>query len=181
MRWQERLQEIRQAARILLEQTQATSLPIPIDRVAKHLGARIRHEPYQGDLSGLLYRNGEDIVIGINTLHPETRQRFTIAHEIGHLVCHIHETLHIDRRFATFARDELSSQAVDKSEIEANAFAAEILMPIFMLQQEIRNYDVDYEDDDFIRRLSRKYGVSLQAMTFRLANIGFIDPATTLT
>ncbi len=37
-------------------------------------------------VSGILYRDGENTVVGINSAHPGTRQRFSRAHELGHLM-----------------------------------------------------------------------------------------------
>jgi Zn-dependent peptidase ImmA (M78 family) len=126
----------------------------------------------------MLAREGENFIIGVNTLHPKTRQRFTIAHEIGHLeLNHLeqygeHEIL-VDRHFKVMLRDEKSSQASDPMEIEANAYAAELLMPTAMLivERELRSSGVDYEDDELIHNLANRYKVSRQAMTFRLANL----------
>src|SRR3954470_4270018 len=68
-------------------------------------------------------------IIGINSSHPETRKRFTIAHEMGHLVLHQLDQVHVDKQFLVKLRDDISSQAIDPHEIEANAFAAALLMP----------------------------------------------------
>ncbi|HEX9751048.1 MAG TPA: ImmA/IrrE family metallo-endopeptidase [candidate division Zixibacteria bacterium] len=113
--------------------------PIPVDRVARALGATVRKEPYQGDLSGALYRREGLCVIGINKNENPLRQRFTIAHELGHLVLH-DGAVYIDRQYTAglskpaetetgkkFFRDKVSSLANDPQEIEANRFAATLL------------------------------------------------------
>jgi Zn-dependent peptidase ImmA (M78 family) len=108
------------------------------------------------------------VMIGQFDQHGKTcpnRQRFTIAHELGHLLLHKDE-VHIDRAF----RNSISSQAIDANEIEANRFAAELLMPFHLLKNEdISNIDV--EDESSLRDLARKFKVSLQAMTLRVTNI----------
>jgi hypothetical protein len=85
----------------------------------------------------------------------------------------------LDRRFPVRLRDARSSQAVDPEEVAANAFAAELLMPTIMLEHDLSNLEegqaMDYEDEAVIRRLSSRYKVSLQAMIFRLVNLGIID------
>lgn len=174
----------------LLEAVGVDGPPIPVDHVAFHLGAHIHREPLDdnGDLSGLLVRVGGKTIIGVNSRHSKTRQRFTIAHEIGHLVLHDHDKLYLDRDFPVRLRDERSSQAVDPDEIAANAFAAELLMPADMLKRDLRDvvtrnaerHAVDYEDEETIRRLAERYQVSLQAMIFRLVNLGLIDQAPDL-
>lgn len=171
--------EVRRSVVKLLNAIGVDSPPIPVERVAKHLGARVSRVPLAGEkaLSGLLYRAGGETIIGVNKRHPAPRQRFTIAHEIGHLVLHDRDALHIDRGFPMRLRDARSSQAVDPDEIAANAFAAELLMPTAMVLGDLEGQAVDYEEEQAIRCLAERYEVSLQAMIFRLVNLGLLDQA----
>lgn len=169
--------QIRDSVEALLRRTETTTAPVPVERIARHLGAQVTYEPFEGELSGLLFREEDHIVIGVNASHPKTRQRFTIAHEIGHLCLHSNEDIHIDRIYSVHMRDEKSARAVDPKEIAANAFAAELLMPTEMIRRDVRSSVVDYEDDEVIRYLADLYAVSLQAMTIRLTNLGYITPA----
>jgi len=68
-------------------------------------------------------------------------------------------------------RSPSSSRAEDVQEIEANAFAASLLMPQLFLQKDIASIELDFEDPSRILPLAQKYGVSVQAMTFRLLNL----------
>jgi Zn-dependent peptidase ImmA (M78 family) len=126
-------------------------------------------------LSGLIAKEAEYIVIGVNALHPTVRQRFTIAHELGHYFLHQRDRLIVDRSFQTMRRDEHSSQGVYGREIEANEFAAELLMPKSMLERDISDAALDLVDDEMIRSLAERYRVSLQAMVFRLTNLGMLS------
>jgi Zn-dependent peptidase ImmA (M78 family) len=47
-------------------------------------------------VSGILFRDGEHHVIGVNSAHPLARQRFTIAHELGHRALHPGRELILD-------------------------------------------------------------------------------------
>lgn len=58
-------------------------------------------------------------------------------------------------------------------EIEANGFAAELLMPAFMLEHDVEEADPFIEDDELTSWLADRYEVSLQAMAIRLGNLGF--------
>ena len=117
-------------------------------------------------------RSGEgEIVIGVNSLHHINRQRFTIAHECGHLLLHKGKDVHIDKTFRVNRRDELSSKAVDPDEIEANRFAAELLMPYDMIVDDIVDYELDMEDDEELAELAKRYQVSVQALTHRVTNL----------
>ena len=70
-------------------------------------------------------------------------------------------------------RDGLSSLAVDPEEIEANGFAAELLMEASIVEAAIEEADPLYEDDELASWLADRYDVSLQAMASRLGNLGF--------
>lgn len=167
----------------LLTRAGVTKPPVPVERIARLLDVEIRYVSFQGDISGMVAREGGRAVIGVNTLHPTARQRFTIAHEIGHLELGHHlegsgqDGMHIDRDFKVMLRDAKSSQATDPIEIEANNYAAALLMPRSMLTKEPElNLGVDIEDDRLIHGLARRYRVSPQAMTYRLTNILSTSP-----
>jgi Zn-dependent peptidase ImmA (M78 family) len=168
---------IQERVRQLLRDAKVANPPIPIERIARDAGAVLRYEPFEGDLSGLLFREGEQVIIGVNALHSKTRQRFTIAHELGHLILHASHGLHVDRGFPTRARDSVSSQAVDAEEIQANTFAAELLMPSDLLREDLQARVLDFENDTLVPELADRYKVSTQAMTFRLVNLGIISPS----
>jgi Zn-dependent peptidase ImmA (M78 family) len=160
----------------LLEEHRIQTPPVAVEPIARKLGAEIRYIPFQGkgEISGMVFREeGGRAVIGVNSLHHQNRQRFTIAHEIGHLLLHKHRDVHVDK--ALF-RDDVASQATDPNEIAANRFAAELLMPKHLLMADLAQ-DVDLENEDDLLGLARRYRVSVQALTFRLANLGLINPA----
>ena len=126
-------------------------------------------------MSGFLYRDTAQIVIGVNTHHAPVRQNFTTAHELGHLLIHDQEQLHVDRDFRIRLRDDVSSQGTDEAEREANLFAASLLMPKRFLEEDLQNEEyVDLFGDNFLVEIARKYGVSTQALVNRLKNLGYI-------
>ncbi len=158
----------------LLESNGITSPPVPVEQIAKKLGVRIRRESFAGELSGALLR-GDDgkPAIGVNDWHAGVRQRFTIAHELGHLQLHS-DALFVD---GVLRRDEESSMAIKTHEIEANAFAAELLMPRILLVPELEaqlpRSGKSADIGRLIRKLAQLFEVSEQAMQFRLVNLGF--------
>lgn len=160
----------------LLQKHRIVEPPIPIEVVAKREGLDIRLEPLETNLSGFLYREGARAVIGANSLQARVRQRFTVAHELGHYFLHEGERLHVDRAAHFRLRSALASQGIDTSEIEANRFAAELLMPRAMVDADMKAaHALDVLDDEFLTKLSRKYGVSSQAMVLRLTNLGYVE------
>jgi len=163
-------------AAALLDENGITEAPVPVSRVAKAKGARIFVDSLDGDLSGFLYRDKVQAVIGVNTSHSRARQNFTIAHELGHLLLHDQEQLHVDHEFRFRLRNDVSSQGIDEHEQEANYFAASLLMPRQFIERDLAGQEfVDLLDDDFLRDLARKYGVSAQALAIRLKTLGYIQ------
>jgi Zn-dependent peptidase ImmA (M78 family) len=166
---------IRKKVKQLLEELGVHDPPVPVRKVARQCDARIVLVPGEEDkdLSGFLYRGSDHSIIGVNKDHVPVRQRFTIAHEIGHLLLHEHDQVHVDRGFRVRLRSDISSQGTDRDEMEANRFAAELLMPLKMLQADVQSLEFDLTDDDALWALAKRYGVSTQAMTYRLNTFGY--------
>jgi Zn-dependent peptidase ImmA (M78 family) len=158
----------------VLDQCDIIKPPVPVEALARHLGAKISFEPFAGNVSGMLYRDGKRAIIGVNTLHPEVRQRFTVAHEIGHLRLHGKTQVFIDRLVRVDFRDDRSSTATDQQEIQANAFAAALLMPAQFVMSEIAKRGVGVDDSvhALVGDLANAFNVSEQAMEYRLVNLG---------
>jgi len=160
----------RRKAAEVLEKRRILRPPVPVEDVAKALGATVLYEPFDGQMSGMIHRRPDGtVVVGINANHAATRQRFSIAHELGHLVLHQSEEFHIDERFPFDFRDERASQGTDEREIEANQFAAELLMPHEMLKVAIRKLPPTTDGDDAVDLLAEQFGVSAKAMAIRLS------------
>jgi Zn-dependent peptidase ImmA (M78 family) len=106
------------------------------------------------------------------------QQRFTIAHELGHFLLHEGYTVHLDENLGALRinlRNSESARGEDADEKEANLFAAELLMPAAFLREDLRDKDLDLlADGAFIDKLAKKYKVSSQALTFRLAYLNYI-------
>jgi Zn-dependent peptidase ImmA (M78 family) len=162
----------------VLDECGVTEPPVPVEQIAVALGIVVVREPFKGDISGMLYREGGRILIGVNSSQAQVRQRFTIAHEIGHFRLHPGHDVHIDRDIKVDFRDEVSSLAIHREEIEANAFAAELLMPRRFLQREVLDTVArgKVTERSLIDDLASRFDVSRQAMEFRLVNLGVIHP-----
>lgn len=104
-------------------------------------------------------------IIVVNNNHSSVRQRFTIAHEIGHQQLHYDgvEILH---------RDFISSFGINRREVEANTFAAELLMPHEEITEWVFEEAIDLIDDEkAIREKAEQLGVSFQALSIRLEQL----------
>lgn len=147
--------------------------PVNVRRLAEKLGIEVQDEDLEPHVSGLIVRQPERTVIAVNERHHPNRQRFTIAHELGHYMLHSGGSVFIDSSPVFFRREDVSSRGVNPEEIQANQFAAELLMP----EQEIRELvrePIDAFDDIALRRLAAYFDVSIQAVTIRLVNLRLI-------
>ncbi len=167
---------VRRKASELLRQGKVTAAPVDVKHLAEDvLGATVRLEPFDGELSGMVHRGRDgQAVIGVNCNHHDVRQRFTIAHELGHLLLHAHEDLHVDE--GIWLRNGRSSRAEDEPEIEANQFAAELLMPADLVRRALagRKLDLGNDDDPTLKKLADEFKVSRQALSFRLSRLNLV-------
>lgn len=165
-----RYTRIEQLTDALLVAAGVSAPPVPVDKIVQAQGITIR-TTHLGDLSGLVVRKGKETVIGVNKEHALTRRRFTIAHELAHALLHHGEEVRYDRDFRVNLRSEASGLGVDVEEIEANFFAARLLMPRRFLEADPAAAVVDMEDAQAVAALAKRYGVSAHAMSIRLGNL----------
>lgn len=161
---------IERLAERLLAEAGVTEAPVPVERMAEAQGCKITRAVLD-DVSGILLRAPEGVTIGVNARHALTRRRFTVAHELGHLLLHRGQEIRYDHHFRVSLRSEVSSAGTDLEEIEANFFAASLLMPDSMLRRDPRTAFIDMDDDAAVSELARDYAVSRQAMALRLARL----------
>lgn len=164
---------VSRAAKRLLQQHEIFKPPVDVERLARQEGLRVVEEQLESEISGMLYREGGRAIILINQNDAPVRKRFSIAHELGHYHLHTSTSVFVDRRVRF--RDSNSSQGTIKEEIEANNFAAELLMPeSFVLQEamRLRGRRFPLSDEELIEELAKIFEVSRQAMEVRLANLG---------
>jgi Zn-dependent peptidase ImmA (M78 family) len=171
----------------LLEKYSVTKPAVPIEVIASGEGAAIARNHFDGPQSGFALRSASgEWVIGVNTTTSARRQRFTIAHELGHLLLHEGDLI-LDYYIRThFKGDEVrvnfrdaeSSLATNSQEIEANRFAAEILMPRDLVFDEARNVlqAEPLSRDELIKKLAATFNVSPEAMGYRLVNLTILVP-----
>jgi Zn-dependent peptidase ImmA (M78 family) len=165
--------QARAEARALLRKNNITTWPVKPDVLARALGIRIEYTALDDELSGLAHIRGGTPIVGINALHPPPRQRFTLAHEIAHVCLHKKEleaAVHVDR--GSLRRDAVASAGTDPIEIEANAFASELLMPRDFVIKALGGKSIDLEDDQAVDSLAAQFKVSPAAMRFRLDSLG---------
>jgi Zn-dependent peptidase ImmA (M78 family) len=155
----------------LLVQHRVKSPPVSVEAIVRaHEGVSVRYSDLK-DISGLVVRKDGNALIGVNRTHSVVRRRFTLAHEFAHVLLHEGAELRFDKQFRANLRSDLSSTGTDIEEIEANFFAASLLMPRRFLDDDERTFTIEIEDAMAVRELAKTYAVSVQAMSWRLSNL----------
>lgn len=138
------------------------AVPVPVAEIAEDLlGLRVREEPALG-ASGVLVPSARLILV--NASESPLRRRFTLAHEVAHWVVHC----------TGASLPPITCRAVgpqpttDTPEREANIFAADLVMP----EEELR---AAYAPDAALGPLAERFGVSDEAMAWRLFNLELTD------
>ena len=137
-------------------------LPVRVVALAEALGASVYTADWDTDTSGMIKRSRKEggkrgYAIYVNKSHHPNRQRFTIAHEIAHIVLHAH-----------LIKNGITSDALYRSglpstvEWEANRLAGNILMPWDWINQLMD------EGVTSVESLAREFRVSKEAMAIQL-------------
>ena len=153
---------LRSEARAIVKEYQQR-IPVDVKSLAQDLGATVRYVyGWPDDTSGVIRVDGRNggsggYSIQVNGDHHPNRQRFTIAHEIAHIVLHKHL---IGEGITTngLYRSGLSNTV----EWAANRAAGNILMPRAKIK-ELLDQGVESVDE-----LAIRFGVSRSAMSIQL-------------
>lgn len=159
--------EARHCALGLLKQAKISQAPVILNEVLKEvsktfdvsvLGAT---EAEMGTkIDAVTKREDDEIYILYNKTRHVYRQRFSFAHELGHLnMGHVHGNRNINM--------DLNSK--DSNEILANQFAATLLMPPNFLRKDIKAGMKD------VKALAEKYQVSEEAMWWQIEKSGLVN------
>lgn len=157
----------------LLARHHVAGPPVPVEEMAIAEGIAVVRSVGDWNESGFLLRDNVNTIIGINSRHSRKRQRFTIAHELGHWRLHKGKLI-VDQSVMIHKRDNVSSQATNIQEIEANQFAADLLMPREFIGRAFDNLRHGSRDE-LVAALAADFDVSAEAMGFRLTNLGMLS------
>ena len=162
--------DIEQRAEEILELSGKRTIPVPVEEIAKHFNLRVGKGP-SNDFSGLLLRKNGAALIGVNDTETPQRQRFTIAHELGHFFLHPSKEAFVDYRNSNIPRTP--------KEREADVFAAALLMPRKEISRDFKKVTngVAFDEESFkgvVTSLAKKYDVSDEAMRIRLMTLGTV-------
>jgi Zn-dependent peptidase ImmA (M78 family) len=161
----------------LQEQGQDISIPIDLEKVVQFLGITYNNKPdfKKFKTVGSIQKNPNGVEIWVNPIENAftERKRFTIAHELGHLMSG-HLTLKplINDDVISLNRDD----NWDELEMQANGFAAQFLMPVEKIKEKIKEFTAStHQTPDpqwLTEQLADFFKVSKIAMEFRLNKLG---------
>jgi len=146
-------------ARAALGLDPAAPLPCLLTVVEEAAGVPVVVCAMPDGVAGACYRGGAGAVLWVNGRQWTPRQRFTLAHELGHVWCGHDGTLEVDS-IAT-----LSGVTSNPNEIQANAFAAELLVPRAGMERVV---DGPPTLDEVVI-IAAHYGVSAIVVVHRIA------------
>lgn len=159
------LVKARHAAAGLLKEAKLTTVPVVVNDLIK--SARVTFDVtvaaapdklFKGKGDAMTQSRDSSIYIIYNDGRSVVRKRFSVAHELGHLYLgHLHGN----------SSSDLNTENFD--EIEANAFAAQLLMPPILLRKDIKAGIKNPEV------LAKRYNVSIDAMWLQLRNAGLVN------
>lgn len=140
-----------------------TAPPIDVLACARSVGLPIFATPLQNGVSGMLVRHDpkagdSGFVCYVDSTEPSVRQRFTAAHELGHFSLHRHLIGETHQDNYLLRAQGFSNQ----QETQANAFAADLLMPRNLIEQQMEAGVTAVAD------LAKVFLVSQIAMSIRL-------------
>lgn len=158
-----RSREARRRAHATLEMLGVSEPPVDIVRVAQQLGFEVHQEDFPEGISAVLVVDGDIRAIGVNRSHARVKQRFSIAHELGHYLQGHGDFADSRKTFEDGSYNYADPQ--NRQETEANEFAAELLMPEFLLKKDFAEFGLEAD------RLAERYQVSGQAMWIQLINL----------
>tara|TARA_Y100000310_G_C20626028_1_gene785924 strand:+ start:826 stop:1332 length:507 start_codon:yes stop_codon:yes gene_type:complete len=140
--------------------------PIQVGKIAKELGASVKSATLKAGISGEIKEADGQILIRINRHDSKPRQRFTLAHEIGHML------LHRDRIGDGIVDDILyRSSLSDTLEAQANRLAADILMPYPLIMEKLHEYEDIVDEERKYESVARDLEVSTTALKIRLGKL----------
>ncbi|PYE89963.1 ImmA/IrrE family metallo-endopeptidase [Phyllobacterium leguminum] len=158
---------MRMSEQLALINRSKRSAPVDVETLSHALGVPVHYANLDNDTSGMIEKTGpNEFRIIVNANHPETRQRFTIAHELGHYMLHRHligDGIDENRAYRSSVNGIYKNRNIGPAqETQANKFAVSVLMPDGLL-----NIVRDNPNYNSPAARARALGVSEQAYCIR--------------
>ncbi len=152
----------------IIDSFKISSPPIVLRDIIKHLhevaGYKffVKKIDLKDTYSGQIVISGANVGILYNQNHSQVRQRFTVAHELGHLILS-------DGQKMGVMEEIVDLKTKSRAEVEANNFAAELLMPSKLLRKVIKNGSINS-----IEELAKRFDVSTDAMWYQITKCNLL-------
>lgn len=174
-----KLKRVTEVASELLNHVGIMKAPIDLERVLTAAGIKAEAADLGEDVSGLLAIHRGKGIIAYSEGQSRQRQRFTIAHELGHFMLHSaggEDMVFLDKDFIVkYRSNKAYTETEMRQEQEANTFAASLLMPKDLIFNELSKPEIQkLAENDLIETLAQLFEVSVPAMTFRLSNLNIL-------
>jgi Zn-dependent peptidase ImmA (M78 family) len=155
----------------IFRQNPQLPIPVPISEIAQAAGIyEIQYRPLDG-LEGALVANTEKTqgIIVVNNRPRPHRQKFTLGHELGHFMIPRHNHEMACNLADLTTKENPSLNRLQRIELEANAFAAELLMPTIAMRA-FGNFESEPSMEGLIK-LAEHLDVSFEACANRYVYI----------
>ena len=156
----------RNMARKVLKDYELSEVPTNLSVLFQGLGLKYIELNDTDDIDGAIIEiDGKPAIAVLNKARPVQRQRFTLAHELGHIFLkHTKRDIYNPEEIRENRR-KLTDKTKPPKEIEADIFASELLIPY----QQLKKYTADMSN---IEKMAGIFQVSKQAMTLAIMNYG---------
>jgi len=147
------------------------STPVDVEGLALALNLKVERHNLSDEICGMIKKADNNYVIVVNQHHIQTRQRLTIAHELGHYIYHknkigdgiVDNALYRQTTYSGITNNNINA----KDEQQANNFAANLLMPSSSIEKIIKELGkIDANE------LAKRLNISVRAIEIRLNNLG---------
>jgi Zn-dependent peptidase ImmA (M78 family) len=166
--------EIEARATQILRDHNLLQMPVDPLKVAHAVGVRVMSAVFsEPEKSGAVVKRSGEFSVFVNANEPPARQRFTVAHELGHRLLHMEsgldELVDTEDNFRTAGVPEDDSWTPERRrEWEANVFASALLMDAALLRQK-------WQECTDPTKLAWMFQVSTTAMLVRLTQLGLLQ------
>lgn len=154
----------RDMARKLLKDSGITKPPVDLKVILHSKGYEyLEIDSFLNDIDAIFLNKDGRIYAAVNAKHHVYRQRFSLAHEFGHILLRHDVTYYKSDASLDNPPTEKSHSAGSPFEAEANAFAGELLVPLDMLKME-------FKKTKDVQELSKKFLVSKEVIGIAISN-----------
>lgn len=167
---------IEKLANDVLSESNNFSCPVNLDSIFEKFNIKANYTELNSISGFAAIKPNEQKQVFINSKESPVRQRFTAAHELGHLFLHDEEGVSVDTTETIYHfRSSNMPFGNQLKETEANYFAACLLMPASFIEKKFQELQsVRFDDEETLDLLAKGFNVSKIAFCTRLGSLGYL-------